>query len=142
MSGTLLAIAMALALTACQSTDTRAPNVETPSAVRPAVTLMSPTELQTALDGEDAVVINVCTSPRSGEIANTDMAIAYNALEQAADQLPADKDARIVLYCISGGMSATAGETLTAMGYTNVIDLAVGTQAWRKAGLPIGERTQ
>jgi rhodanese-related sulfurtransferase len=142
VSGTLVGMAMALVLTACQSTETRAPDPETPTAGRPAVTLMSPTELQTALDGEDSVLINVCTSPRSGEIANTDMAIAYNTLEQAADQLPADKDARIVLYCISGGMSATAGETLTAMGYTNVLDLAGGTQAWRKAGLPIGERTQ
>lgn len=107
-----------------------------------AVTRMTPVELQASLEAEDTVLINVCTSPKSGEIAGTDMAIAYNKLESATDRLPADKDARIALYCISGGMSKDASETLTTMGYTNVIDMPGGTKAWRKAGLPLGERTQ
>ncbi|MBT3267493.1 rhodanese-like domain-containing protein [Candidatus Poribacteria bacterium] len=134
--------AIALTLNACGPAEPQARDPEAVPVLRSPVTLMSPTTLQATLGGEDPVVINVCTSPRSGELAGTDMAVAYNRLADAADRLPIDKDARIVLYCISGGMSATAGKTLTAMGYTNLIDLAGGTRAWRRAGLPIGERTQ
>ena len=114
--------------------------IQAPEAPRPR--MMAPADLQAALATEDVVLINVCTSQNSGELPGTDMAIAYNKLEEAAGRLPADKSARIAIYCTGGGMSKTATDTLTAMGYADIIDLKGGTKAWRKAGLPIGDRTQ
>jgi rhodanese-related sulfurtransferase len=40
--------------------------------------------------------------------------------------LVANKDAKIVVYCLSGGRSAVAAKTLDDMGYTNVWNLEGG----------------
>ena len=48
-----------------------------------------------------------------------------------------DKNAKIVVYCKSGGRSALATNTLKLMGYTNVISMDGGFTAWSEAGLPI-----
>ena len=42
-------------------------------------------------------------------------------------------DARLVLYCGTGGRSALAAKTLLDMGYEDVASLAGGYAAWRKA---------
>lgn len=44
-----------------------------------------------------------------------------------------DPDARLVLYCGSGGRSALAAKTLVDMGFREVASLAGGYQAWRLA---------
>jgi len=53
------------------------------------------------------------------------------------DQIPADKDARIVVYCASGHRGAMAELALYLLGYTNVSDLGGGLGAWKAAGLPV-----
>ena len=56
----------------------------------------------------------------------------------AADsQLPADKDAKILLYCRSGRMSQTAAEALRRAGYTDDVELAGGMDAWGAAGMAV-----
>ena len=49
------------------------------------------------------------------------------------DRVP-DRDAPIVVSCASGIRSALAVETLTQMGYTNVVNLKGGFGAWKEAG--------
>jgi len=43
-------------------------------------------------------------------------------------------DARLVIYCASGGRSALAAKTLHDMGLTNVVNLVGGFQAWSQGG--------
>jgi rhodanese-related sulfurtransferase len=92
-------------------------------------------ELNTMMKNKDFVFINVHT-PFAGNIAGTDMSIAYDQVTDPFNlaQLPADKSAKIVLYCRSGRMSAIAAEALVKKGYTNIWDLAGGMVDWEQAG--------
>jgi rhodanese-related sulfurtransferase len=48
-----------------------------------------------------------------------------------------DKDAKIVVYCKSGGRSALATYTLMHMGYNNVVSMDGGWSAWSEASFPV-----
>jgi rhodanese-related sulfurtransferase len=48
-----------------------------------------------------------------------------------------DKNAKIVVYCKSGGRSSLATYTLKKMGYTNVISMDGGFNGWTAAEYPI-----
>ena len=50
-----------------------------------------------------------------------------------------DPAARTIVYCNSGGRGALATETLRALGFTDVANLAGGFTRWRDAGLPTTE---
>jgi rhodanese-related sulfurtransferase len=49
----------------------------------------------------------------------------------------AEKSRALVVYCLSGGRSALAADSLQQLGFTQVQSLAGGINAWREAGLPI-----
>lgn len=97
---------------------------------------VSVAELETMLANKDFTFVNVHI-PFEGNIPNTDLSIAYNEIEQNLDQLPAGKDAKIVLYCRSDRMSRIAAEMLVGLGYTNVWNLDGGMVAWEQAGLSL-----
>jgi len=95
---------------------------------------VSVAELQNMLEDKDFVFVNVHI-PFEGDLPDTDLSIPYNEIAQNLGQLPAEKDANIVLYCRSGNMSTQAAKTLVELGYTNVWKLAGGFNAWKAAGL-------
>ena len=129
-----------LLLAACKSTATSTPAVEVVgqqiSVPGGSYSDVSVAELQAMLANKDFTFVNVHI-PFEGDIANTDLSIAYNEIEQNLQQLPGDKSAKIVLYCRSGRMSSIAAEKLVDLGYTNVWDLAGGMVAWEQAGLSV-----
>jgi rhodanese-related sulfurtransferase len=97
---------------------------------------VTPKELNSMLKDKDFVFINVHI-PFAGNIAGTDLSIPYDQIEQNLSQLPADKNAKIVLYCRSGHMSQIAAEKLVALGYTNIWNLKGGMIDWEKEGFAV-----
>jgi rhodanese-related sulfurtransferase len=109
---------------------------QTTSAVSDQYTNISVSELEAMLKNKDFALVNVHV-PFEGNIPDTDVSIPFNTIDQHLDQLPADKGAKIVLYCRSDRMSNIAAKTLVEKGYTNVYNLVGGFDAWEKVGLPL-----
>ena len=97
---------------------------------------VSADELAAMLKNKDFVFINVHI-PFAGDIAQTDLSIPYDEIEQNLSQFPTDKNAKVVLYCRSGRMSAIAAEKLASLGYTNIWNLDGGMVEWEQAGYEI-----
>lgn len=94
---------------------------------------VSPAELQALLAQEDPFLLDVHV-PNEGYLAGTDARLPYTDVAARAAELPADREARIVVYCMTGRMSAIAAAELVRLGYRNVLDLDGGMVAWRAAG--------
>lgn len=98
--------------------------------------LLEPAEFSQYIeDNPDAPVVNVHI-PYEGHIEGTDSFVAFDEISDW-DGLPTDLSAPLVLYCRSGNMSAQATDTLEALGYTNVVDLEGGMNAWTDAGFEL-----
>jgi len=85
---------------------------------------------------KDFLFVNVHI-PYEGEIEKTDLFIPYDEVEQNLDKLPADRNAKIVLYCRTDRMSNIAARTLVALGFRNVWVLEGGMIVWKQAGYPL-----
>ena len=96
-------------------------------------TNITPAKLTSMLKTKDFTLLNVKT-PYSGEIAGTDLYIPYTDLAARAAELPADKSAKVVVYCRSGHESAIAARSLLDLGYTNIDNLDGGMIAWTANG--------
>lgn len=101
------------------------------SSATPAHRLAHPDSFADALDQPGAVLINVHV-PYDGEIEGTDLFMPFNQID--ATKLPSDRGSALLVYCRSGTMSAAAAATLTSLGYTNVLELDGGMDAWRASG--------
>src|SRR5205085_8888512 len=58
--------------------------------------------------------------------------IPRGSLELHIDQVTADKDKPIVLYCGGGSRSALAAKSLKDMGFRNVMSLIGGYRGWKE----------
>jgi len=123
----------AVILVSCQSKPVTGKTVSVAGSSYQSIT---PDELNTMLKNKDFVFVNVHI-PFAGNIAGTDLSIPYDQIEQNLSQLPSDKNAKIVLYCRSGRMSAIAAEKLVSLGYTNIWDLKGGMVDWEQSSYSI-----
>ena len=97
---------------------------------------ISVSELQTMMGNKDFSLVNVHI-PFEGNLPETDLSIPYDTIGQNLDKLPADKTAKIVLYCRSGSMSTIASVKLANLGYTHIFNVVGGMIAWQQAGQTI-----
>ena len=97
---------------------------------------LSLAQFQALMANKNFTLINVHV-PFEGNIPGTDLNIPFDEIAENLGKLPADKDAQIVLYCKSNGMSLSAIEELAALGYSNLFNLDGGFTAWQEAGLPL-----
>ena len=127
---TLLVLALVILLASCASPSQSASGL--PSTYQ----MISVAELQALRESsEDFLFVNVHI-PLEGNIPGTDFTVPYNEIENNLSLFPADKDAKIVLYCRSDSMGNEAAQKLADNGFTNVYNLEDGYIAWKAYGLP------
>jgi len=84
--------------------------------------------------GEDFVLIDVREKEEAAKGMIPDAVhVSRGTLELNIDQVAADKDKKIVLYCGGGSRSALAAWMLKKMGFKNVISLAGGYRGWTQS---------
>lgn len=129
---TAVAVALlALALLGCSGGDA-APTTQA-AASGPAYTDITPDQLADMLRDKDFVFINTHV-PYEGEIEQTDLFIDFERAAELVSELPADKNAKIVVYCRSDRMARIALDEWVKAGYTNLYNLDGGFVAWQDAG--------
>ena len=62
---------------------------------------------------------------------------AHPAMACVESEALAQPQRTLVLYCLGGGRSALAADSLQKLGFTAVHSLAGGFNAWRNAGHPV-----
>ena len=97
-------------------------------------------QLAEMLKNKDFVLVNTHI-PYQGELPQTDLFIPFDQIADHLDELPA-KGEKIVLYCRSGGMSTSAAKELAGLGYTNVLALDGGMNAWEAADYELLDKGQ
>ena len=95
-------------------------------------------ELEAMMSQENIFLVDTHI-PEQRHIKGTYEVIPFNEIKANLDRLPSDKNAKIVVYCRSGSMSAGASKTLVELGYTDVNNLLGGANGWMKQGFEFEE---
>lgn len=95
--------------------------------------IVGPDEFAAVMAESGRVTINVHV-PYEGDIAGTDLSIPFDQITELDDLLPQQRSMPLALYCRTGRMSAIAADSLTSLGYLDVVDLRGGMKAWQDSG--------
>ncbi len=121
-----------LLLMACQNSNSQSSNGSSPKQVE-AVPFK---ELIAAK--KDAQLIDVRTPGefQSGYIAGA-LNLDFNVADYNRQVASLDKTKPVLVYCLSGGRSASAARGLRQNGFEEVIELEGGIMSWNRVGLPL-----
>ncbi len=75
--------------------------------------------------------------PEQVHIPGTKKFIPFDKIGENIDQLPANKNTPILVYCRSGSMSKIAAQKILELGYTNVYDLKDGIDGYRESNVEV-----
>lgn len=95
---------------------------------------------QQSISGKkDAQIFDVRTAAefKTGHLHNALQADYTNKTEFNERVKYLDKKKPVYVYCLSGGRSAKAAEWMRQNGFTEVIELNGGINAWKQAGQPV-----
>ena len=94
--------------------------------------MMDPAGFAATIVDPNTVTINVHVPAVDIDLDGTEMTMPFDNLDES--QLPSDRDTPLAVYCRSGTMSAIAVQRLLDLGYTDIVELEGGTDAWANAG--------
>jgi phage shock protein E len=100
--------------------------------------LLPPAKFEAKMKAAKGQIIDVRTPKefQAGHIADAvNMHIYDKDFSQKLDKL--DKKKPVYVYCKVGGRSAEAVETMKGKGFTTIIELDGGIDAWTSAGKPV-----
>ena len=103
------------------------------------VTKIKPDEFEKAITGKNIQLLDVRTAGEfnTGHIKNT-LQADWTQKVQFLDRIQyMDKVKPVYIYCLSGGRSAAAAEWMRNNGFTNVVELTGGINAWKNASKPV-----
>ena len=102
---------------------------------------VSPMQATLMINREDAVVIDVREAAEfaQGHIPNS-RHIPLTKLEERLGELARLKDKPIIVNCASGSRAGGACANLRKHGFTKVVRLVGGLNAWDQAGLPVTKK--
>lgn len=126
-----LLLAVGVAATACSGERTDGAAAAPTTAV--GTGQVGPAEFAAVVADEDVVTVNVHI-PDEGSIAGTDAAIPFDRISASVGDLPRERSTPLAVYCRTGQMSAEAVQTLRDLGYTDVVELRGGMEAWTADG--------
>lgn len=140
-----VAFAVVLTLSGCSENDSRTLPAEKSSTSATDLGApegpqsVSPLEFERAIAGGERVMINVHV-PYEGEIAGTDLSIPFDQIEAQSGLLPSDRSIPLAVYCRSDRMSAIAAQSLSRLGYDDIVELDGGMHAWEQSGRALSWR--
>lgn len=89
------------------------------------------------IDREHAAVVDVREPDETAQGVVPDaVVIPRGLLEQQIEGAVPDKNRPVIVYCASGVRSAFATKSLLELGYTDVVNMGGGFDAWKGAGFP------
>jgi rhodanese-related sulfurtransferase len=109
------------------------------------VATVTPEDAREEITRGDAVVLDVREPIEWEEHIEGAVQVPRGILEFQADPAspahnPAlEPDRRVIVVCRSGTRATLAAATLMDLGFTDVVNLVGGMNAWKKAGLPTAE---
>ncbi len=135
LAGMLLGVGCAtltLTLAGCAD-DSDEPSADNTTPASPQ--LVDPEVFESRIEAPGVVTINVHT-PNEGSIAGTELTVAFDEIAESGE-LPDDRSTPLAVYCRSGNMSVAAVDDLEALGFTDIVELDGGFNAWEASGRPL-----